>query len=122
MQNEPDTLYYDGACPLCSAEIARLKKLKDPGLKLTDVHTLTHLSAAQKQDMLTTLRLERADGAILRGLDANVAAWQHTRFGFVFRWLRWPVIAPVADAVYRLWAKRRYGRMYENQSDTGHRA
>ncbi len=118
MTNNADTLYYDGSCPLCSAEMVRLERMKDEKLSLIDIHSMSELSESERREMLTILHLTNSDGSTLTGLDANVAAWQHTRWGFLFRWMRWPVIAPIADRVYRLWAERRYNRMYNPQSET----
>ncbi|MEH6911537.1 MAG: DUF393 domain-containing protein [Oceanicoccus sp.] len=108
-----DTLYYDGQCPLCSAEMQKLTRHAGDRLQLVDVHLLDdEAGLPNKQQMLTSLHLKRADGKLLTGLDANVAAWQHTRFGFLFRWLRWPLLRLVADWVYDRWANSRYRRMY----------
>jgi predicted DCC family thiol-disulfide oxidoreductase YuxK len=35
-----DQLYYDGHCPLCLAEMDRLRELADAELELVDIHTL----------------------------------------------------------------------------------
>jgi len=37
---EPDTLYYDGSCPLCQREMSHLAKLKSDQLVLQDIHAL----------------------------------------------------------------------------------
>lgn len=118
MSAEPDTLYYDGSCPLCSAEMDRLSRHKNTTLQLVDVHDL-RLPADQKAKMLTELHLQRADGEVITGLDANVAAWQHTRWGVLFRWLRWPLVRTLADAIYRTWAVRRYDRLYRQSPTRG---
>lgn len=34
-----DTLYYDGQCPLCSKEIATLRRLETGNLAFADIHT-----------------------------------------------------------------------------------
>ena len=111
--NKQDTLYYDGACPLCSAEMTRLGRLSDDGLRLVDIHQSAPRSLpGQRDQLLAVLHLETADGRILTGVDANVAAWQHTRPGMLFRWLRWPGIRRIADAVYNRWAAKRFRRLY----------
>jgi predicted DCC family thiol-disulfide oxidoreductase YuxK len=33
-----ETLYYDGACPLCAREMKHLAKLKRDSLNLVDIH------------------------------------------------------------------------------------
>lgn len=112
-QNPTDTLYYDGRCPLCTTEMARLGQLCDSGLELRDIHALApDPSLPAREALLRTLHLRTADGRLLTGLDANVAAWQHTRLGPLWRWLRWPLVRPLTDGVYRLWAARRYRRLY----------
>lgn len=35
---DKDTLYYDGACPLCSAEIGKLEKYTSDELIIRDIH------------------------------------------------------------------------------------
>ncbi|MEQ9462181.1 MAG: DUF393 domain-containing protein [Haliea sp.] len=108
-----DTLYYDGRCPLCTAEMARLGQLCDNTLELSDIHAMApDPSLPERDTLLRTLHLRTADGRLLTGIDANVAAWQHTRLGPLWRWLRWPLVRPVANVVYRLWAERRYRRLY----------
>lgn len=110
-----DTLYYDGQCPLCSAEMKKLTRHADPNLELVDIHSLVdEAGLPTKHQLLTSLHLKQADGTLLTGLDANVAAWQHTRFGVFFRCLRWPVLRSVADWFYDRWANLRYRRLYRD--------
>ena len=107
------TLYYDGACPLCTAEIRRLSKLCDPDLYLMDIHSAENTDSLPGRDaLLRNLHYIRADGEVLTGIDANVAAWQHTRFGVLWRWLRWSWLRPLTSRVYALWARRRFRKLY----------
>lgn len=108
---EKETLYYDGACPLCNAEISKLGTLCDDSLELVNVHDMD-VSERDAEAMLKLLHYRTKDGETLVGLDANVAAWQHTHWGFIFRPLRWPVIRQIADRVYAFWAERRFARLY----------
>ena len=112
-----DTLYYDGQCPLCTGEINKLKRHVGGKLALVDIHSLDEdANRPDKQALLKNLHLEQASGDFLIGLEANVAAWQYTRFGIFFRWLRWPLLRSVADWVYDGWARLRYQRRYNNQA------
>lgn len=107
------TLYYDGQCPLCTKEMARLEKLKDQQLQLADIHTLApDPDLPDKDTLLRTLHLRLPNGQLLTGATANVAAWQYTRHGGWFRWLRWPLIRQFVDRLYDFWARRRYQRLY----------
>jgi len=107
------TLFYDGRCGLCAGEIQRLARLQQGTLALQDIHALEDETGLPEHDvLLQTLHLRTADGHWLIGADANVAAWQHTRHGWLWRWLRWPLVRVIVDAVYRPWARWRYRRLY----------
>ena len=107
-----ETLYYDGACPLCLREMKHLAKLKRDSLDLVDIHqTDITQDMPSKEDLLLNLHLKRGDEWVV-GADANVAAWQHTRLGLLWAWLRWPVVRQIVDSVYAFWAKRRYEGLY----------
>lgn len=114
MSAESETLYYDGQCPLCSAEMSRLGAHKSASLKLVDIHQID-LDDATKHRMLKVLHLEAADGTFKTGIEANIAAWEHTRWGLAWRWLRLPVIRWFAGVVYNAWAENRYSRLYSKK-------
>ncbi len=107
------TLFYDGQCSLCAGEIKRLGRLQQGSLALQDIHALNTTESLPDQDtLLRTLHLRTKDGHWLTGADANVEAWQHTRHGWLWRWLRWPLIASIVDVFYAPWARWRYRRLY----------
>ena len=107
------TLYYDGACPLCMKEMDRLRKLKSDALVLADIHDLPQDdSLPDKDTLLRTLHLRQADGRIATGVEANVAAWAYTNYGWCFSWMRWPILRFLSQRVYRRWAQWRYNRLY----------
>jgi len=108
-----DTLYYDGQCPLCRREMRTLHRLKQDSLHLQDIHGLpdddSHPPIA---DLLRLLHLKTDDQQWVIGLPANVRAWSHTGFGWLFRPLLWPGIRQIAERVYQAWANRRYKKRY----------
>lgn len=106
-------LYYDGACPLCRAEIDRLAALADDDLALRDIHQVGPAEGLPPTDtLLQTLHYRDAAGRMKTGLAANVAVWQHTRFGVAWRLLEWPLVRPLANWCYQRWAAWRYRRLY----------
>ncbi|MEP5568333.1 MAG: DUF393 domain-containing protein [Halioglobus sp.] len=112
-KNQAATLYYDGRCSICAKEMKRLARLKTDDLVLTDIHSMYADSSLPDTDtLLRTLHLREAGGNLLTGVDANVAAWSYTRIGPLFRWMQWPLIAPVVDIFYTRWARWRYERLY----------
>ena len=105
LSSNPDTLYYDGECPICEREIASLRKRKAESLKLIDVHTDSSLTASQRERFMERLHVLCADGTWLTGYQANLQAWKHTALG---RWVPvlnfWP-IRKLGEAGYELWLK-----------------
>jgi predicted DCC family thiol-disulfide oxidoreductase YuxK len=112
---DKDTLYFDGTCPLCSKEIALLKKLSKNQVIFADIHTLSfdNPSTPSRESLLRRLHLKRGTGEWLIGLDANVAVWSHTSYGFLFKILRWPIIRSIADSIYANWADKRYVKRFD---------
>ena len=99
-----DTLFFDGACPICRHEMIRLRRSADARLHLVDIHAQP-MADQQRHQLSTQLHLQTADGTWLTGLEANVQAWQHTRFARLARLLLSRPIRPFADAGYRLWLR-----------------
>ncbi|TNC80518.1 MAG: DUF393 domain-containing protein [Oleiphilus sp.] len=106
-----DTLYYDGSCPLCTAEVCKLAKYTGDQLNLQDIHALETQEQSEalpdKQVLLDRLHLKTANGDWLVGVEANVRAWQHTPFAGFWRILNWPVIRVFSKAAYEIWLKLR---------------
>ena len=89
-----------------------LARLKRDSLNLVDIHQADILPEMTfTEDLLLNLHLKRGEEWVV-GADANVAAWQHTRYGMLWAWLRWPLIKQIVDPVYAFWAKRRYYGLY----------
>ena len=111
--NTRDTLYYDGQCPLCTREVRLLQRIADDGLRLEDLHRVEdNQTDPTRLERLKNLHLRTAEGKWLTGVDATVRAWSHTRWGFLFRILRWPLVGSETDRVYRHWAQKRYEGLY----------
>ena len=109
-----DTLFYDGQCPLCAKEIATLRKLETGNLVFADIHVQKNTKGMlpEREALLRRLHLLTGEGDWVVGLPANVRAWSHTKLGFLFKPLLWPMIYPLASRIYSRWADRRYQRKY----------
>ncbi len=105
------TLFFDGRCPLCMAEINELKKLDRNGsLSFVDVNSDSlskNHSYIDKESALSMLHGITGDGQMLFGLDVTVAAWAAVGKHRWLQILRWPIIRYVADAAYWLFARYR---------------
>lgn len=110
--SEVDTLFYDGQCPLCLREITLLRRLARPTLAFVDIHSARGDDLPSREALLQALHLRRGNGEMVVGLGANVAMWQHTRFGLFWKVLLWPGVRAITVPVYNAWARRRYARLY----------
>lgn len=106
------TLFYDGRCPLCVAEMRRLATLDHRAqLRFEDIQQADFSDRYPQIDTDAANRILhglRGDGEMLFGLDVSCLAWQlvgHHRWMAI---LRWPLIRPLADLGYRLFARHRY--------------
>jgi predicted DCC family thiol-disulfide oxidoreductase YuxK len=97
-----DTLFYDGQCPICTAEVTRLEAQVDEKLICVDIHSEASVPI-DRQALFSQLHLLKADGELLVGLEANVAAWQHTKWRVLASILLWPVIRWFAELGYQGW-------------------
>ena len=105
---DKDTLYYDGSCPICSAEIDKLARFSGGQIELKDIHQLEDTDASLDKDkLMARLHLKTADGEWITGLKANIRAWHHTPFRYLWRILDWPLISLVSHRCYEFWLRRR---------------
>ena len=108
---DKDTLYYDGNCPLCRAEINKLGRFTRDRLILRNIHQLEAEEAApDKATLMARLHLKTADGQWLTGIDANIRAWRHTPLRYLWEMLGWPGIRPLSERAYEFWLRRRAAR------------
>lgn len=106
------TLFVDGACPLCTAQAARLRSWDRAGrLAFTDI-SLPGFDPAPYGTTLDAMRTElhgvAESGRLLAGMDCIAEACRLTGRG----WLAWPLrvraLRPLLAASYRLLARHRY--------------
>ncbi|MBI1386785.1 MAG: DUF393 domain-containing protein [Rhizobiales bacterium] len=99
------TVYFDGACPLCRAEISHYQAQKGSELLcFVDVaQPGADLGAnLEREQALARFHVRGADGALVSGAAAFVALWAHLpRWRWAARLARIPGILPVLETVYR---------------------
>lgn len=105
-------IFYDGACPLCLAEMRQLKKRdKTQSLTLVDIQTEAfsrHYPDLDWHQLNARIHAQLEDGTLISGLDVTYQAWKLVGMGWLYAPLRWPLIRNLADAVYIQFAKHRY--------------
>lgn len=112
----PLTVYFDGYCPLCVAEMNQLRRLNAAGhLQFEDIHApdfSLRFPRINPEAANRILHAEYADGTLIQGLDVTHQIWRAVNQK---RWLvilRWPIMRRFADIAYRLFARHRYTISY----------
>lgn len=105
------TIFYDGLCPLCSAEIKQLKSY-DSGHRLSfeDIHAPDFVQRFPYIDQARANRIlhgQLSNGEIIYGLDVTCHAWRSVGKHRWITLLRLPVIRWFADLAYLFFARYR---------------
>jgi predicted DCC family thiol-disulfide oxidoreductase YuxK len=108
------TLLYDGQCPMCSREVRLLRRL-DRGRGRIGFEDITAATFAPESHGVTmeqvvgSMHAVRADGSIVRGMQVFREAY--AAVGSPLAWLLaltgWPVLRPMFDGLYRVFARVR---------------
>jgi predicted DCC family thiol-disulfide oxidoreductase YuxK len=113
----PLTVFYDGSCAVCSAEIEHYRHKDHTGrLILVDISApdfTPGLYNINLQAFMYELHVLDEKGKIYRGIEAFWAIWQafpaSTLYGVMGTLITLPVINPLARLCYRAFARiRRY--------------
>ena len=106
------TLYYDGHCAFCRAEMQRLRRWNRAGqLRFVDIAAADFSPAAlgvTQQALNTELHALTADGRLLAGIDSVLAAYTAVGQGWRVAPLRVAILRPALSALYRSFARNRY--------------
>jgi demethoxyubiquinone hydroxylase (CLK1/Coq7/Cat5 family) len=100
------TVYFDGACPVCSREIAVYRRQAGAdGCQWVDVSACEPQALGgdlSRDDALARLHVRRADGSLVSGAAAFAQMWQALP---ATRWLGrvagWPPVTAVLELAYR---------------------
>lgn len=120
-------VYYDGACSLCRREIEhyqRLVPLSGAQIRWVDVMAYTHVLALEctqgplvatpltLSEALMALHVVDAEGRLHRGVAAFAVIWRcFPRWRWLARFVSLPLVRPLADIVYALFARWRFRRL-----------
>jgi predicted DCC family thiol-disulfide oxidoreductase YuxK len=105
------TIFYDGGCPLCAAEMRHLNSL-DSARKIAyeDIYAADFIARFPQIDQQEADRIlhgQLANGELIYGLDVTYQAWVLVGKRKWVAILRWPIIKPIADVIYLLFARHR---------------
>ncbi|PQJ55153.1 DUF393 domain-containing protein [Psychrosphaera saromensis] len=104
------TIFYDGHCPLCVAEMNHLaRKDNNNAIELVDIHQdgFAQLYPEIKHSDAMKILHGKYQGKTLLGLEVTHRAWTLVGKGFWVAPLNWPVIKTLSHFVYLGLAKYR---------------
>lgn len=105
------TIFFDGSCPLCFREMCALKQHDVHNfITLIDIHSeaMDAYPEIDAEEARRILLAYNSQGELIRGLDALHLAWSLVSKPWIYAMTRWPVIRPLANYGYLLFARHRY--------------
>jgi predicted DCC family thiol-disulfide oxidoreductase YuxK len=106
-------LLYDGECPLCLREVNFLQK-KDAGrglVKFTDIAALDYSPAenggVEFETAMGRIHAVRADGSVIKNVAVFQEVYDVLGIGWLYAPTKWPLIGPLVNKIYDLWADKR---------------
>ncbi|EDY38964.1 conserved hypothetical protein [Cyanobium sp. PCC 7001] len=107
-------ILYDGACPLCLREVDVLRRRDQrrhgdsPRLAFVDIDAPGYDPAAHAgvtyREAMGRIHAITADGTVLRDVEVFRRAYGLIGLGWLYAPSRWPLLRPLADLAYRVWA------------------
>jgi predicted DCC family thiol-disulfide oxidoreductase YuxK len=103
-------VFFDGQCPLCRREMEMVRrKDKDDLLILTDIAADDFVNAEiPMETLMREIHGRHADGTYVKGVEVFRQIYDRLGFGFLVKPSRLPILRPLLDGVYRLFAYFRY--------------
>ena len=126
----PLTVLVDGNCPFCRLERRWLQRLDARrasdgfGLCFDDIADPTFDASLYGLELAAlhgSIHAVEPDGTVLRGMDVFRAAYGAIGLGWLLAPTGWPLLKPVCDLGYRLFARYRVrlGRLFGRGCDDG---
>lgn len=104
-------VYFDGDCPLCSKEIALLRKLdRQSRISFVDIAAPEFSAEAlgtTQEKLMSAIQAQLPDESWIEGVEVFRRLYGALGFGVLVRITRWPGISHLLDFVYRYFAKNR---------------
>ena len=104
-------LLYDGLCPVCASQVRLIRRLdRHNHVAFEDVTAAGFDPGAYgltSEQALAAMHGVRPDGSIVAGMEAVRAAYDALGLGWLAGPTGWPVLRPIFDACYRVFASLR---------------
>jgi len=103
-------LLYDGECPLCVREVNFLQK-RDAGRGLvasvdiaSDRYNPDENGGVDFETAMGRIHAVMADGTVIKNVEVFRRVYDILGMGWMYAPTRWPVVGPLVDWAYGLWA------------------
>lgn len=103
-------LLYDGQCPLCLREVNFLQK-RDAGRGLVcfvdvadDNYRPEDHGGVDFATAMGRIHAVRADGTIIKNVEVFRQIYTVLGMGWIYAVTGWPVVGPLVDKLYEIWA------------------
>lgn len=111
------TILYDGGCPLCVREVRFLGQRDQhchpgaPRLAFVDINAVDYEPAAHGgvsyREAMGRIHALEATGAVVKDVAVFRRAYQLVGLGWLYAPTAWPLLAPLVNALYAIWASAR---------------
>lgn len=117
------TVYYNGSCSVCAAEIDHYRRLPQESIAWIDVSQapgILERVGVDRDTIFRRMHAQDADGALYAGLDAFIATWRRIpRYRWVAGLVDRPVIRPIGHFLYEQVAAPVLFRMHKRRVRKG---
>ncbi len=106
------TLLFDGGCPFCQREVAfLLSRDRLNSIEFVDIDSTGYkpelFSGISYREAMGRIHAINSYGEILTGVSVFREAYRLVGLGWIYAPTTWPLIGPLVDHVYGLWAQFR---------------
>jgi predicted DCC family thiol-disulfide oxidoreductase YuxK len=118
-------LLYDGECPLCVREVKWLQRWNRSGHLAFEDFSGAGFDPARyattREELMQAMHGVFPDGRMVRAVEAFREAYSLVGLGWLLAPTRWPVLRPIFDALYRVFARHRVrlGSLFGRSCDSG---
>ncbi len=116
------TLFYDGACPICRREVNWLKRLnKQQKLVFQDINA-ANFKPEQFQlshaELMAEIHGQKASGELIKAMPVFREVYKAVGLGWLLAPTAWPLLKPVFDYLYQVFAKHRHklGQLFSHKT------
>jgi len=106
-------VFYDGDCPLCLREIRLLQRLdrRRERIRFTDITAPDFAAEAQTglslEQLMSQIYGRMPDGSLVVGMEVFRQLYGAVGLGFLLAPTGWPVVKPMFDGLYAIFARNR---------------